>query len=575
MKLISGLAAVALAATTLAPLTAPAAAATPAEAADFAGDWIAGELVDGVVIGDYGPDAGSGIDAALALEALGRDADAEEVADGLGPLLVSVNDPYKFGYVKASEYDYDVPIGEDPIYLREGYYANATAKAAAFVERLSGDAANRYSEIDLLDQLETLTDDVTGRISDDSSYPTDYANSIGQAFAVEALAVAGSSEASAATDTLLARQCEAGFFPLGLDGACPASELHPDVTALALISLVRSGLTTPEVAAAIDGAADWLESVQLTDGSFPGDGGATGANTNGTGLAGWALGLAGRQDAASKAAAWVRSLQVADAGACASKAPNGAIAFNATDYDNARLEGVGPKRTTWRFATFQAAPALLWAPTAPASLGVRTPATAADGATVTATVEGLATGEHGCVALGSKAVSVTGTGDPVTVDFQLPAGPGAYTFTVATVTGTQTSTTTVAGASPTPPTAAPTTAPTTSPAPVVGELKVSKVERVKRNRLRLAVACEGAAPCEGKVVVRTKRKVETPGGAVRKVVVAREAYSVEAGEKEVVVLKVRTAARPALKAGRLRVIAVHRAAATKTVRTAFWLKRAS
>ena len=199
-----------------------------------------------------------------------------------------------------------------------------------------------------------------------------------------------------------------------------------------------------------------------------------------------------------------------------------------------------------------------------------TPATAADGATVTATVEGLADGEHGCVALGSNAVSVAGTGDPVTVDFQLPAGPGSYTFTVATVTGTRTSTTTVAGATPT-------TAPTTSPAPapVAGELKTSKVERVKRNRFRLAVACNGAAPCEGTVIVRARRKVETPRGTVRKVVVARKAYSVGAGEKDVVVLKVRPAARPALKRGRLRVVAVHKAAATKTVRTAFWLKRVS
>ena len=59
MKLISGLAAVALAATIAPPLSAPASATTPAEAADLAGDWIVGELVDGVVIGDYGPDAGT------------------------------------------------------------------------------------------------------------------------------------------------------------------------------------------------------------------------------------------------------------------------------------------------------------------------------------------------------------------------------------------------------------------------------------------------------------------------------------------------------------------------------------
>ncbi|HEX5919713.1 MAG TPA: hypothetical protein VFY76_17760, partial [Nocardioides sp.] len=83
MKLISGRAAVALAATTRAPpLVAPAVAATPAEAADTAADWMVGELVDGVVIGDYGPDAGSGIDAGLALEAVDRGSDAQKIADG-------------------------------------------------------------------------------------------------------------------------------------------------------------------------------------------------------------------------------------------------------------------------------------------------------------------------------------------------------------------------------------------------------------------------------------------------------------------------------------------------------------
>lgn len=572
MKLISGLAAVALATTTLAPLATPAAATTPVEAAAFAGDWIAGELTDGVVIGDYGPDAGSGIDAGLAFDALGRTADASRVADALADLLVT-SDEVPYGYVSSDEYDWNPPYD----FVQVGHYANATAKAAAFVERVGRDAATAYPEVDLIDQLETLSDDTTGVIADDSSFGN-YANTIGQAFAVEALTRAGSGEADAVTDRLLDRQCPAGSFPLSLDGACDEPEVHPDVTALTVISLVESGLATSEVTAAIDDAADWLESVQLTNGSFPGDGGPTGANTNGTGLAGWALGLAGRQDAARRAAAWVRNLQVADAGACASKAPNGAIAFNASDHDDARLEGMGLKRTTWRFATFQAAPALLSAPTASAPLGITTPATAADGATVTATVEGLADGEHGCVALGSNAVSVAGTGDPVTVDFQLPAGPGSYTFTVATVTGTQTSTTTVAGATPTTPTTTPPTAPTAptaSPAPVAGQLKTSKVERVKRNRFRLAVACNGAAPCEGTVIVRARRKVETPRGTVRKVVVARKAYSVGAGEKDVVVLKVRPAARPALKRGRLRVVAVHRAAATKTVRTAFWLKRVS
>ena len=51
---------------------------------------------------------------------------------------------------------------------------------------------------------------------------------------------------------------------------------------------------------------------------------------------------------------------------------------------------------------------------------------------MTATVTGLAAGEYGCVTLGATTRSIKGTGGPVTTDFRLPAGAGAYVFTVTT-----------------------------------------------------------------------------------------------------------------------------------------------
>ena len=458
MKLISGLAAVALAATALAQ---PAAAATPAQAADAAGDWIAAEVPVALAAGDFAYYPGQLIDAGLGLVATDHLADAQQVGDDLAPALVTTAE-YEYGYVKATEYDFETHAN-----LGTGLYANPTAKAAAFTERIGQDPATQYDDVDLIAQLEALTNDTTGRIEDVSSYG-DYGNTIGQAFAVEALAGAASSETAAATAALLDQQCGPGFFPLDLDQTCPASQGQPDVTALVVISLVESGITTPAVTAAIDDAADWLESLQLANGSFPGEGGAAGANTNGTGLGGWALGEAGRTTAAAKAAAWTRALQVSDAGACASQAPTGAIAYDAADFASGRANGLGTARNKWRIASYQAAPLLNWAPAATAPLAVSTPATAGDGATVTATVTGLAAGEYGCVTFGSTARSVTGTGGPVTTDFTLPAGAGTYTFTVTTLTGSKTSTTTVAA--PTTATPTPTATPTVTPSPARGSI---------------------------------------------------------------------------------------------------------
>ncbi|CUR55939.1 exported hypothetical protein [metagenome] len=565
MKILSGLAAVALATTTFVP---SAASGAPVPPTQVAGDWIAAELTDGLAVGQYGADVGLSIDAGLALDATGRADTAAAIGDAIGDKLIATG-PTDFGYVTSDEYDWQEPYG----FVQVGHYANATAKAAAFTQRIGRNPATAYAPVDLVDQLETLTDDATGVIADDSSFGN-YANTIGQAFAAEALTVAGSAEADAASAALLDQQCPAGYFRFDLAAtacAADAAGQSPDTTALVVLSLLESGATSTDVAGAIADATAWLESIQHADGSLEGDASAPGSNANSTGLAGWALGNAGRDAAAGKAAAWVRSLQVADAGACVSQAPTGAIAYNAADLTAARSAGITSNATVrdkWRRTSFQAAPALLWTPVASAPLAITTPATAVEKSSVTATVRGLAAGEQACVSLGGDARRVVGTGADLAVSFTLPAGAASYAFKVATLGGTATSTTTATVVPPvvvTPP----------APTPTVGELDAAKVEKVKSNRFTLSVDCESTVACTGTLTVRTARKVKVPGLVKRKVVtVADRRYSVATGTEKKVVLKLTRTGRALVADDTLKVKAVQKAPGAQRSVTTFRLKAA-
>lgn len=548
MKLISGLATVTLAslvATTLAAQPASAATVPPTQ---LAGDWISTQLTDGIAVGDFA-DIGLTIDAGLALESMGDTARAEFIGDSIAGTLVTSED-FPYGYAASDEGG------------TTGRYANATAKAAAFTGRIGRDPSTAYDSIDLLAQLEELTDDTTGVIADDSSFGN-FENAIGQAFAVEALARAGSDEAGAATDALLAQQCPAGYFLFTLGSTACGDVPSADTTALVVISLRESGIGSTKVAAAISLATQWLESVQLSDGSFAGDASAPGKNANSTGLAGWALGEAGRTAAAVRAAAWTRGLQAADPGACATQAPTGAIAYNAEDLASGRTSGLGAKTGVWRRATFQAAPVLRWAPPASGALGITAPASAAASSKVDVVVRGLAAGEHGCVTNGSAKRLVTGTGGDLAVSFDLAATvPAAHTFTVTTLSGAQSATTNVAAP------------PAPVPAPVVGELSVAKVEKVGRNnRFKLTVACDAVQACTGKIKVRTATKVERVSGKKAKLVVAKSAYEVQPGRTSQVTLKLTKPARAVLGKKRIRVVATQSVRGAEPVATKFWLRR--
>lgn len=566
MKLIAGVAASALAATTMTitTLTMPAAAAAAdPRPVQIAGDWIAGQLTNGVAVGDF-PDIGLSIDAGLAFEALGRSADAARVADGIGAAMVTTpTNPY--GYVRSDEYG------------AEGKYANATAKAAAFVQRLGRNPVDAYPEVDLLAQLEELTADTTGLIADVSAYGN-YENTIGQAFAAEALTVAGSPEAGAATDALLQQQCPAGFFRLALEAtACDDATgiPDPDVTALATLSLVELESSDPAVTQAVDRATGWLAEVQRADGSLNGGVSTPEPNANTTGLAGWALGAAGKVADAEQAAAWTRALQAADVAGCATKAPTGAIAYDAADLTTGRAGGIDAARGKWRRTTFQAAPVLAWAPAATGPLGVSSPATAVEKTTVTVTVTGLAPGEQACLAFGDQTKALVGTGADLDVPVTLPAGASTHTFVVTTLAGSHS---TVTAAIVAPATASPTPAPVSAqpvPAPSVGDLATKRLVKVRKNRFALKVACEGTTPCDGRVVVRSKGKVVAkPGQRARRIVVAKKSYAVAPGQTRKVVLRVRKPARRVLAGGKVKVRAVAAAPGARRTTETFWLKRA-
>ena len=301
-------------------------------------DWLAGQLTDGLVHNDQYAfdDYGLTIDVALGLAAVGgQDARVATVAGAVADHVES--------------YTTGVDYGSSDV------YAGATAKALHLAD-VAGADPTAFGGTDLVARLEGLTTDAgpsAGRIADQSEYG-DYANTIGQAFAASGLDAAGSTEAAAATTYLLDQQCSDGWFRLlfttdatAADQSCDggvasgASKADPDTTSLAVI-LLADQADDPTVAAALTKAEAWLLDQQHDDGSFGGGTSTEAANSNSTGLAGWALGVRGHTAEAERAAVWVRGLQAADTAPCttALTGETGAIAYDAAAFETGRTEGI-------------------------------------------------------------------------------------------------------------------------------------------------------------------------------------------------------------------------------------------
>lgn len=410
-----------------APKATPAAPAAKTDdaAISLAASWLKGELTDGLVDAGGYTDYGLTIDTGFALD---QARDKKGVA-GINTALQPVINDYVAG---------------DAFGDAGSTYAGAVAKAATFA-RVAGANPTSYGGVNLVTRLEervSAVAPIVGRLEDKSSFG-DFANTLGQSYAARALTEARSARAADAVTFLLAQQCASGFFrqDFNPDKTAPAqacaegtagSESSVDATATAVVNLVEGGVKGKAVDDAVAKAVTWLKDEQKKNGSFD-------ANTNSTGLAGWALGLVKERDAAASAATWVRKQQPIEKNKCRSALTKdtGAIAYESKAIGAARNAGItdGDVRGQWRRATAQAMAVLQWAPASAEDLTVTLQRASAEaGDKVRVKVWGLAPGERACVSIKGDAQRVTGKASdkPVTRKLVMPTGNTNRVVKVAT-----------------------------------------------------------------------------------------------------------------------------------------------
>lgn len=320
-------------------------AVAPAEAArgvDGGATWLTQQLDEGLVYNDQFQfnDYGLTADVAIALDAVGGHQRDEA---GIRRALARNVDSWTTGADFGSS----------------DQYAGSTAKAVVLAQTVGADPRS-FGGVDLVARLNRLVGGegpTRGRLRDKGA--SDFANTIGQAFAVEGLSRARSREAADALSFLLKQQCREGFFRLGFAAetkrkqSCDAgtgelSAPDTDTTALAVLSLDSLRRKTPAVRSALQDATRWLVRTQKANGSFGGGPSTEASNANSTGLAAWALGETGSCAAAQDAARWVRALQKR----------NGAIAYDKAGLASGRDGIQKAERDQFRRATAQALPGL-------------------------------------------------------------------------------------------------------------------------------------------------------------------------------------------------------------------------
>jgi len=245
------------------------------------------------------------------------------------------------------------------------FFAGAVAKTL-LARRVAGlDPSIEGASLDLRRKLQNLVAP-SGRAKD--SGDSDFSNTIGQSFAVLALARSGGVPPRV-VDYLAKQQCRSGGFRLDMrDQRCRRGPVEVDATAYALQALVRARAQGRELPrGAVRDAAAFLLGRQSDNGSFGGSGPTAGPNTNSTGLAAQALDAVGRDKAAANAARWIAGLQLTGRNTRGTPARRdlGAVAYDRADFRLARDEGITRnKRDTWRRSTPQAVAGF-----APRSLG--------------------------------------------------------------------------------------------------------------------------------------------------------------------------------------------------------------
>ncbi|PKH44322.1 hypothetical protein SAMN05192575_102374 [Nocardioides alpinus] len=407
--------------------SAKAAASTDSTPSTIAAEWLAGELTNGLIVTGQGPDFGLTIDTGMALSTVASQ----------GANVTAINTA-----LEARIADY---VGDG---TKESY-AGSLGKAAVFA-RVAKKNPTSYGGVNLITRLEERTADVpadpaaepqaaafAGRIFDKSEFGN-FANVVGQAYAVRALSLASSAEAGAARDFLLKQQCASGYFRLNFDKAnvpsqsctegVAGSEADPDATSLAVINLIESGDKSPAVTAALAKAGTWLAARQRNSGAIRGGAGTEQINTNSTALGGFAMGLLKNRDAALKAALWVRKNQPVDKYKCrtALTKDTGAVAYRKEKATEAATTGIpAAGRDEWRRATAQAVLGLQFAPASKDKLkivSVKREARAGD--RVQFRVFGLAPSESACMQVKGDFLRIKGkkSGDKIVRKLQLPTG---------------------------------------------------------------------------------------------------------------------------------------------------------
>ena len=406
---------------------AKAAATTDSTPSTIAAQWIADELTNGLMVSKSGTDFGLTIDTGMALSTVpGQGASVAAINAALEPRIA----------------DY---IGDG---TKESY-AGPLAKAATFA-RTAKKNPTSYGGVNLITRLEERTADVpadptkepqaaafAGRIFDKSEFGN-FANVVGQSYAVRALSLAKSTEAGAARDFLLKQQCASGYFRGSFDKAnvpnqsctegVAGSEADPDATSLAVINLLESGDNSQAVRDAVAKAGTWLAARQRRSGAIRAAAPVSKINTNSTALAGYAMGLLQIRDAALKAALWVRKNQPVDKYKCRTALTKdmGAVAYRKDRVKGASTTGIPAEaRDEWRRATAQAILGLQFAPASKDKLrivSVRKQARA--GERVQFRVYGLAPSESACMQVKGDFRRVKGkkSGDKIVRKLQLPAG---------------------------------------------------------------------------------------------------------------------------------------------------------
>src|SRR5262249_6123602 len=156
---------------------------------------------------------------------------------------------------------------------------------------------------------------ITGRIEDKST-SGDFANSVGQIFAVRGLLKAGNAAGPHALNFLLKQQCRNGSFRLDFNpdktaadqGCAQGDPADTDVAALAVVELTAVAKGAAGLKRALGDATGWLRRNQNDNGGFGGSGPTSAPNANSTGLAGWAFLTAGKCAPARDAAGWLAKL---------------------------------------------------------------------------------------------------------------------------------------------------------------------------------------------------------------------------------------------------------------------------